>query len=166
MELWLPWAIPLVSILVAIGALRVGFCMKIGTRWLRYLLRMSAGLLSLFLAFVTLFSLLMICFESNGPLVGSVDHRHVARVQVSEALGAIIQPVASVAVRHSWSPVWTNAYVGLGYPRQDGTFEPKIRWIDNSHLLITFPDGGEHPVPCVKAVGDILVTCEIDKRVN
>jgi hypothetical protein len=163
MELWLPWAFPVVCILIVIGILRATFSKRFRSGWRRLLLRTSGALLSVPITFLALFTLLMAGCNSNSPLVGSPDCRHVARVQVSAALGAVVQPLASVAIRPSWHPAWKNAYVGFGSRRQDGTFEPKVKWMDNSHLLITYPGGGEDPASCRKNVGDVLVKCEVEE---
>ena len=161
MELWLQWIYPAIGILVTIGILRSTFRKRLDSGWRRVLLRITGVVFSIPFALVTLVFLFMIGCDFNGPLVGSPDRQHVARVQITDA-GAL-GGSASVAVRRSWYPIWTNAYMGLGLHGRDGTLEPKVKWIDNSHLLITFPAGGEDPISCHQNVGDVQVKCEIEE---
>jgi hypothetical protein len=163
MELWPQWVYPVISILAIIGILGGTFTKRLKVGWRRLLLRVAGVIFSIPFALFTLVSVFMIGCQFDGPLIGSPDRRHVARVQVSAPLGAVVQPLASVAVRRSWHPTSKNAYIGFGYKRQDGTFEPKVKWIDNSHLLITFPDGSEDPISCHQTVGDVLVKCEVEE---
>jgi hypothetical protein len=167
MEPWLPWIIPLVGVSVVAGILGGAFSKKFEQSRFRWVLRISGIVLSGPIALVSLLALLMIGCESHGPLVGSPDHRHVARVLVADALGAVVQPVASVKVRRSWIPAWTDAYVGFGYPgNATTTMEPRVKWLDNLHLLIAYPTGGEQPAFCRERAGQVIVKCEVEARVS
>lgn len=160
MELWWPWMFSLASGLPLVVALRIGLKPP-GHNPFRTIIQVISGVLCVPLAAVPLLLLLLNMFcQSHSPLIGSPDGRHVARVQVSDALGAVVDPVASVAVRKSWSPAWSSAYVGFGIPGRSGRIEPRVRWVDNSHLLIEYPykpDGD--PTKCLNRVGDILIQC-------
>jgi hypothetical protein len=166
MELWEPWLRPVGAIIVLIIILRSAFFGRNKDRRPHFAIRALSIFVSVPVAVLAVLSLLMIGCESYGPLIGSPDGHHVARVQVSDALGAVVQPVASVAVRHSWIPIWRNAYVGFGFPGSSETMEPKVKWLDDSHLLITYPAGGEDPTICRESVGQIVVRCEVEARAS
>lgn len=167
MELWEPWLIPVGATFVVIAIVRFAFFRNYKSPGFRFGLRILSVLLSVPIAILAGLGFLMIGCQSHGPLVGSPDGRHVARVQVSDALGAVVEPVASVAVRHRWTPGWTNAYVGFGYPGSaKSIMEPQVKWLDDSHLLIPYPAGGTDPTFCRESAGEIAVRCEIEKRAS
>ncbi len=167
MELWWPWGLPILGFLVVTGAVRTTWRRKYGRGAKRTLFRRVGAVCSVPIALGSLLitSLLIGC-EEHGPLIGSPDRRHVARILVSDALGSVVQPVASVAVRRSWYPNGRDAYIGLGYKNTKGEMRPYVRWLDNSHLLIVFPEGAEDPITCKEHVSDIFVKCEVEKTGN
>ena len=167
MELWLPWIIPLIGLSVVVGILRGTFSTRFKQSRHRWLLCTSGIVLSAPIALASLLALLMIGCESHSPLIGSPDQHHVARVSVTDALGAVVQPVASVTVRRSWTPGWRSAYVGFGFPgNATTTMEPRGKWLDNLHLLISYPAGGEQPAFCRESVGQVIVRCEVEARMS
>jgi hypothetical protein len=166
MELWEPWLTPVGAIIVLIVIVRFAFFGSNKDRRPHFVIRTLSILVSVPVVVLAVLSLLMIGCESHGPLIGSPDGRHVARVQVSAALGAVVQPVASVVVRRSWTPAWRNAYVGFGFPGSSETMEPQVKWLDDLHLLITYPAGGEDPTFCRESVGQIVVRCEVETRAS
>ena len=154
MEIWLSWMFPLAGALIFIGILRGVFSKRLKPGWKTSVVQVTGLLFSIPFALLTFFSLLAIGCESNGPLLGSPDHLHVARVQTLD--GGALGGSASVAVRHSWYPNWRYAYKGDGQKQRDGSFDPEVKWVDNSHLLILYPGRGV----CLDNVGDVFVTCE------
>jgi hypothetical protein len=160
MERWLGWLYLAIVVAVAILILRLTLSNKLKRGWARSLLQLTGALLSIPFALLTCISLLMIGCSFESPLAGSPDHRHVARVQVLD--GGALGGSASVAVRHSWSPVWTNAYMGDGMKLRDGSFEPELKWVDNSNLLILYPNGYASSF-CREQVGEVLIKCQVKK---
>jgi hypothetical protein len=166
MEIWEPWLVPIGAMFALFVILRFAFFRGSKGRRSLFSIRILSILVSIPLVILAVFSVLMIPFQASGPLIGSPDGRHVARVQVSDVLGAVVQPVASVVVRRSWRPGWRNAYVGFGYPGNKETMEPKVKWLDDLHLLITYPAGGSDPTFCRESVGQIVVRCEVETRAS
>jgi hypothetical protein len=74
------------------------------------------------------------------------------------------QDYSTVIVRRSLSPIWSNAYFGLGYFGNGGPIEPEVKWIDNTHLLISHPEDIGYPLRCAAKVGEIVITCQANKR--
>ena len=102
MELWEPWLNLIGGFLFVVGSVSVTFRMKVNSRLKRSMLRITGTLLSLpFFAGVFLLALLTIgCERQHGPLIGSPDRHHVARVQVSGG-SAIDHPYGEVILRRS-----------------------------------------------------------------
>jgi hypothetical protein len=164
MELWEPWLNLIGGFLLVVGIVSVTFKMTVNSRLKRSMLRITGTLLSLPFAGFSLLALLTIgCERQHGPLIGSPDRHHVARVQVSGG-SAIDHPYGEVILRRSWQPTWTVAYFGVGYYAQEGAMTPKVRWLDDSHLLIKFPSSDEDRfVVCLGQIGKINVKCEAEK---
>jgi hypothetical protein len=155
MELWLPWLFLLAGIVVTGVTVRAAF----SGRLKRKLSRAAAALISFPLFLLSLFAVLMIGCQSNGPLVGSPDGRFVARIQGICVLCAANEPIASVALRRSWQPTWTNVYVGYGYYQESGPVGPYVHWADNSHLIVDYQKASDVPTSCIKRVQDIVIEC-------
>jgi len=159
MELWLPWLY-----ITAAGPLFVG---SIWLFWKKKMERKSAHLVIqivgritspvLFLA--TIFLLLGVGCERHSQLIGSPDGQHVARVLVTVG-SAVDQDYSTVIVRRSWSPVWTKAYFGIGLFDGRGSIEPLVKWLDDTHLLIKYPETNGYPLDCATKVGNIAITCQ------
>ncbi len=159
MELWPPWclaaAISCVALGVVIGAFRTG--VRGGERWPMRLTGIAASVAIFTLASAV--ALVQVGCEEHGPLIGSPDRRHVARVMVSLGSAMSGPSVAEVILRPSWSPLWRQVYSGEGDADALGINEPRVYWVDNSHLVVDYPMREDLIANCKTEAGDIVVIC-------
>jgi hypothetical protein len=76
-------------------------------------------------------------YEQDGPLLGSPDGRHVARLIIwgEEAEGTSLRVIERRSGRPSWQVVSKASTIGM----RVGPIEPRLRWVDDSHLVIDYP---------------------------
>ncbi len=114
MELWLPWFYITAACVLFVGSIWLFWRKKIEQKSARTAMRVVGLVTSPVLFLATTFLLLSMGCERHSQLIGSPDGEHVARILVT--LGsAMDQDYSTVIVRRSWSPLWTNAYFGLGF---------------------------------------------------
>ncbi len=130
---------------------------RVGRRWLRSPLRAAAisGATLTTLALVLVISGEYSC-TARAPVAHSPDGKHVAILTWS-LQGALGMDLASVNVRHSYSPFAENVYSG---PGDSGGTDPQIRWIDNTHLLIRYHDYAGYEQTCTSRVFNVDVICD------
>ena len=108
-----------------------------------------------------------------GPL-GSPDHKYVAITTYTVNTGAGSDQV-EVAVRPVGSPYARRVYIGPAqYEPNAAVPEPALRWIDDTHLEVSFhtylppPGTKRSALPeqgCAHAAGEITVNC-VETRVH
>jgi hypothetical protein len=106
------------------------------------------------------------CSRHAHPMY-SPDHRHVA-ILTYALQGALGDDYATVAVRSRWTPWATEAYSGLGAWdfKHEKPWDPEVRWLDSSHLLIRYFDyragttGRSTRTTCRTQIGTVQVVCE------
>jgi hypothetical protein len=94
----------------------------------------------------------------NSDLAGSPDGKYVARIMISP--GTLVDSeLSSVIVRRSWSPVWRRVWIGEGWLAGGGEANPRLRWVDSSHLSIDYA-GSMSPQPvCLAMVDNVSIEC-------
>jgi hypothetical protein len=161
MEIWLSWVIVSTLFVCTVTLVWVAARFRFGRKWFRAAVRILSGLLSLPLALVFLAGLSMQGCTSHTALIGSPDHKHVARVIVAEGWNE--PDLGTVILRRSWTPAWTVIFHGDSFVGKPGeSIRPKVRWSDDSHLVIEPDqlDGGEVRM-CRGNAGGITITCKM-----
>jgi len=135
---------------------------RLSRKWVRWPVRgvtsLGAGLTVLLIA---LFVFGDYSCTARAPKAYSPDGKHVAIITwgLQGALGA---DMATVTVRHRYSPFARNVYSGPGesdYPRVRAT-GPQVRWVDNKHLLVRYCDWPGSDQICASHSFGIEVICE------
>ena len=165
MELSLPWLQIVAAAAAALFVVWLGFRLKVDERWNRIVVRLAIAGVSLPFWLGSVFLLTAHGCEGHGPLIESPNGKYVARKLVYGS--AIQDDFLTVIVRRSWSPIWHEAFTGNGgedrqaYPNLP---EPRVNWVDDSHLVIDYPSEGVYLNTCNRVVGDILVECKSHSR--
>jgi hypothetical protein len=159
----LPSYLPGLLIFIALVAIFV-VAKKLSRRWLRWPVRGGATLGMM----LTVLMLALFVFEdysctARAPRAYSPDGKYVV-VQMWGLQGALGADIATVQVRHRYSPFAKNVYWGPGdsdYPKvRAGTIDPQVRWIDNKHLYIRYYRWAGYDQVCVPRALGIEVTCD------
>ena len=131
-------------------------------RWLRWPAQGGATIGAILTVFVLGFSVLgEYACTARAPLAYSPDGKHVA-VMTWGLQGATGADIASVKIRHRYSPFYTTVYSGLGAagnPAVHST-DPQVRWLDNRHLLIRYQEWSGYSQICASNGSGIEVVCE------
>jgi hypothetical protein len=109
---------------------------------------------ALIVILLALFVLVDYCWTGRAPVTYSPDGKHVA-ILAWRSLSAIDDGIATVKVRHSYSPFAKKVYSGPGYNAESA--DVQLRWIDNSHLLIRY---GVYDQACALHAFGVEVICE------
>jgi hypothetical protein len=155
----LPFFVGILLILVAFFAVFVAGSHK--AKRLPTLLRWpvragaSAGA-ALTVILIALFVLVDYWWTGRAPAAYSPDGKHVA-VLTWRSLSAIDDGIATIKVRHSYSPFAKKVYSGPGYSADSVA---QLRWIDNSHLLIRYGGWLGYDQACAPHAFGVEVTCE------
>jgi len=161
MELWLPWIEVAVAWCLALALAIVPFFLPIRTMWIRSILQILGILLALPVAFLTLWVTSSVWFGGHTSLLASPEGDYVTRV-ISRVGGATDLDHAEVVVRRRCSPVWTNAYFGVGQVNEQGS-DPRVKWLDNRTLLIEYTGAKDYSAKCNNKVEKITVLCRRTK---
>jgi hypothetical protein len=156
----LPFFVGILLVLVVFFAAFVAGTYKakrLGTQ-LRWPVRVGASAgAAVTVLLIALFVLVDYWWTGRAPAVYSPDGKHVA-VLTWRALSAIDDGIATVKVRHSYSPFAKQVYSGPGYDANSA--DVQLRWIDNSHLLIRYGVWLGNQQACGPHVSSVEVTCE------
>lgn len=98
--------------------------------------------------------------------ITSPDGKYVAVVTYA-LQGALGDDYADVNIRRWWNPHAENVYSGLGSWdfKNAEPFDPEVRWLDGSRLLITYRDdrtgkeGRGGPAVCRTRIGAVEIVC-------
>jgi len=142
------------GVFIALGLIVLS--LRIRRRWIRY----PAILLTSLLFFgASGLAVLIGCdmVESNSriPKIPSPDGKHVALVRWWLG-GALASDMVHVSIRRAYSPFATEVLVDDGEPPESvgGLPDPKVEWLDNRTLLITYRDEGTIR-PCSTSKGKV-----------
>jgi hypothetical protein len=164
MELWLPWMKIAAPAIFSFAVIWIAHRYK-GLRQRRSTetIRVASIVVAAPLVALSLFLLSAQGCEEDRVLVGSPDGRHVARMMIwgSVPTGTSLQ----IIERHSWSPQWQVVSSAATVGTLLDPIEPKVIWIDNSHLLLDYPEASEGSgFDCTgRKVGDIWLICKTHK---
>jgi hypothetical protein len=141
---------------------------RVRRRWLRLPIKMAA---SAVLVIGAAFLLLLVLFEAactkHVPAIKSPDGRYVAVLSFA-VQGALGDDYANVSVRAWWSPYAESIYSGVGSWdfKNNKAYDPEVRWLDRSHLLIRYRDdrtgneGRGGPAVCRGRIGGVEIVCQ------
>lgn len=156
----LPFFVGILLILVAFFAVffAVSYNAKRLPTRLRWPFRVGASAgAALIVILIALFVLVDYWWTGRAPAAYSPDGKHVA-VLTWRSLSAIDDGIATVKVRHGYSPFAKRVYSGPGYDADSA--DVQLRWIDNSHLLIRYGGWPGYDQACAPHAFGVEVTCE------
>ncbi|MFZ0302371.1 MAG: hypothetical protein WAL75_06785 [Terracidiphilus sp.] len=129
--------IELIAALVVIPALIVA-SFRIRKRWLRNAALGISSFLFLVVGGLTfIVGCYMVTSNARVPPIVSPDRKHVAVVRWWLP-GALGDDEVHVSIRHAYSPVAVEIENGAAEPP-----DPKVEWLDNNRLLITYWEKGQ-----------------------
>ena len=129
--------------------------------WLRWPVRAGA-IVGATLSVILFAGFLWFTYPSavRGPVTYSPDGKHVA--VVTWAVGPLVvnDDIATVKVRHRYSPFAAKVFSGPGYSSDPDDL--RVRWIDNDHLVIQYDTwfGYDYKKACTPHAFGVEVTCE------
>jgi hypothetical protein len=141
---------------------------RVKRRWLRLPIRVAASTVLVIGASMLLLSALFeVGCTKHAPLIKSPGGQYVAVLRYSLS-GALGDDYANVSVRPWWCPYAENVYSGLGgwNFKDNKPYDPEVRWLDRSHLLIryrddrTANDGRGGPAVCRGRIRNVEIVCQ------
>ena len=157
----LPFYVGVLVLLVAFVAVFVT-AKRLTRRWLRWRVRGGAGVgMALTVLSLALFVVGDYSCTARAPLAYSADCKHVA-VLTWGLQGALGSDIATVKVRHRYSPFAKTVYSGSGWSDSPDLHDtnPQVRWIDNKHLIIRYYEFPGYEQVCAPHALGIEVVCE------
>jgi hypothetical protein len=112
--------------------------LRIRRLWLRYSALALASLVLVIVSGITfIIGCDMVVSNARIPAIASPDRKHIAIVRwwLPGALGS---DMVHVSIRHAYSPIAVEVEKGDASPP-----DPKVEWLDDHRLLITYWDKGQ-----------------------
>lgn len=131
---------------------------KIRQRWVRITLRIfgAAAIIPLIAFLPALLFGVLLASGNPPPQIQTIQSANGQQARLRYQAGFLGRDNTEVSIRHSGCCRHTSVFWHAGPSDFD---DPKIEWIDNHHLHITYHTRQGDPQHCEKQSGDISIVC-------